>query len=343
MDETLAEVAKLLYGDGAYEMVSKLTQAEEKRNRTQARVGLATNVIGIGAGAAATPAAFKSVGEARNRVRESKGQIPKIKKPSAFKSKMGSLKAVKAGREFMEKPKVGLGLAAGGAALQVGNLAGDFVANRVLARSAKKEKVGKGYISKMEPGGADLHVESPKSKARKYALARVNETPQMNEIKVQVARKKDAAKNKLSQGIGKSGDVVWEGEFSKVDSDKRQVFGWASIIEKDGQPVHDLQGDIIESEEIEKSAYDYVIKSRKGGDMHRREADDTPVHASDMIESFVVTPEKISKMGLPEGSLPTGWWGGFKVNDDDAWNLVKSGKRTAFSIHGRGQRTPMED
>jgi hypothetical protein len=147
--------------------------------------------------------------------------------------------------------------------------------------------------------------------------------------------------------VAKAGydDVTWTGMISKVDEDKRQVFGWASVSRINGQDVIDLQGDVVPIEEIEKSAYKYVIESRKGGDMHRRvkKFDDgtVPHHTADMIESFVVTPEKLSKMGLPDDALPHGWWVGYKVNDDEQWQLVKSGARAGFSIHGSGTRTPM--
>lgn len=302
-DETFREVANLLFGDDQNELVSKISAEQKKRERTQARVGLASNIVGIGAGVAGTREAMK---EPRLR-----GKVGSVHKPEAIRITRGGKYA-----------------AGGLLGLQIGNLAGDAVANRVLARSAKDPKK---KVSKMNPVGSDL---SSPGALKRGALKRINETPQINATKVAVGRK---AKDKL----GKS--VTWEGEISKVDEDKRQVFGWASIVEVNGEPVADLQGDIIGLEEIEKSAYDYVIKSRKGGDMHRRNHDDTPVHSSDMIESFLVTPEKIAKMGLPEGSLPIGWWVGYQVNDDDAWNLVKSGKRTAFSIHGRGHRTPVED
>jgi hypothetical protein len=56
-----------------------------------------------------------------------------------------------------------------------------------------------------------------------------------------------------------------------------------------------------------------------------------------MIESFVMTPEKIEKMGMPD-STPVGWWVGYKIHDEDAWQKVKKGEVTGFSIHGRGKR-----
>lgn len=134
--------------------------------------------------------------------------------------------------------------------------------------------------------------------------------------------------------------VTWSGEFSKMDSDKRQVFGWASVVEIDGKPIVDRQGDWIAPDDIEKAAYEYVLKSRKGGHQHRRDGDQ-PFHAADMIESFVVTPEKIEKMGLPKDT-PVGWWVGYKVHDDEAWSKVKKGEITGFSIHGKGKRVPVD-
>ena len=150
-------------------------------------------------------------------------------------------------------------------------------------------------------------------------------------------RYKLAQKKKKAVSKSFEDNIVWEGQFSKVDEDKRQVFGWCSITKVDGQPVVDRQGDYIPLDEVEKSAYDYVVKSRKGGDMHKREGE-LPLHASDMIESFVVTPDKLEQMGLEKDALPHGWWIGFKVNNDNLWEEVKKGDKLHFSIHGRGKR-----
>lgn len=154
---------------------------------------------------------------------------------------------------------------------------------------------------------------------------------------VHAARRKDA-----EDGIAKAdqSDYEFSGEISKVNEDKKQVFGWCSLSSVDGRPVVDLQNDYISIDEIEKSAYDYVKNSRKGGDMHAR-VGDAPLHVADMIESVIVTPDKLRRMGVPEESISkvnTGWWVGFQVNDDDVWAKVKSGERSGFSIHGKGQR-----
>lgn len=136
-------------------------------------------------------------------------------------------------------------------------------------------------------------------------------------------------------------DVTWSGEFAKADDEKRQVFGWASVVAIDGQPVIDRQGDWITPDEIEKAAYKYVTDSRKGGHQHKRTDDDQPFHASNMIESIVFTPEKIAKMGLPD-DFPVGWWVGYQVHDEETWSKVKKGEVTGFSIHGRGKRRSVE-
>ena len=143
--------------------------------------------------------------------------------------------------------------------------------------------------------------------------------------------------SRLSKADDEFGVTV---DFAKFDDDQHTVFGWASIINKDGEEVVDRQGDIIEPDEMAKAAYDYVLVSRKGGHQHQRTLDDKPLHVSDMIESMVFTPEKIEKMGLPP-TTPVGWWMGFKVNDDEVWKAVKSGEITGMSVHGKGKRTPV--
>lgn len=158
-------------------------------------------------------------------------------------------------------------------------------------------------------------------------------------------RRRSGGGSQYEDYVGKADDsVVFKGIFTEVDEEQRTAFGWASVTELAGQPVVDRQGDYITTEDIEKAAYDYVHKSRVGGDMHRRTQSaigDSAHKVSDMIESVVFTDEKISKMGLPN-DFPRGWWVGFKIHDDETWNLVKSGERTGFSIHGKGIRKDLE-
>jgi hypothetical protein len=212
------------------------------------------------------------------------------------------------------------------------------------------EKKEKAAIALKKIPGAKWVAENPKRAAAGAALGWVGLHGVELAADVVANRALVRERQQLKQKINKSDDVqdvTWTAEISKVDEEKRQVFGWCSLSKVNGEPVVDRQNDFVPLDEIEKSAYKYVLESRKGGDMHKRQmkkglmgVEDEPVHTADLIESFVVTPEKLKQMGLEEDALPHGWWVGFKVNDEDQWQMVKSGKRTGFSIHGSGKRTP---
>lgn len=46
----------------------------------------------------------------------------------------------------------------------------------------------------------------------------------------------------------------------------------------------------------------------------------------------------MAAMGIPEGTLPVGWWIGFQVTDADVWEKVKDGTYSMFSIEGKAER-----
>lgn len=149
---------------------------------------------------------------------------------------------------------------------------------------------------------------------------------------------------KFSDLIQKSGtkadSEVIKGRFKimKSDDDKMLAFGWASVsMRVDGELIEDWQKDIVEPEELENAAYEYVLLYREGGEMHERGG--TAV----LIESMVFTEEKMLAMGIPAGTLPVGWWIGFKVTDPDVWEKVKDGTYPMFSIEGEAERVEVED
>lgn len=119
----------------------------------------------------------------------------------------------------------------------------------------------------------------------------------------------------------------------KMDQEKRQVFGWASVsVRVDGQVVEDLQSDIIEMEELERAVYHYVAEFGTAGEMHRRS------DVGKLIESVVFTREKADAMGIPSEIVPEGWWVGYQIHDQSVWDLVKKGVYTMFSIEGSAKR-----
>ena len=146
---------------------------------------------------------------------------------------------------------------------------------------------------------------------------------------------------KFSELIEKSiSDNVIKGRFKimKSDDEKMLAFGWANVsMRVDRELIEDWQGDIIEPEELESAAYEYVRLYGDGGEMHERGG------VAVLIESVVFTGEKMQVMGIPVGTLPVGWWIGFKVLDEDVWKKVKDGTYPMFSIEGEAERVEVEE
>ena len=146
---------------------------------------------------------------------------------------------------------------------------------------------------------------------------------------------------KFSELIEKSiSDNVIKGRFKimKSDDEKMLAYGWANVsMRVDGELIEDWQGDIIEPEELESAAYESVRLYGDGGEMHERGG------VAVLIESVVFTEEKMQVMGIPVGTLPVGWWIGFKVLDEDVWKKVKDGTYPMFSIEGEAERVEVEE
>lgn len=124
----------------------------------------------------------------------------------------------------------------------------------------------------------------------------------------------------------------------KADEDKRLVFGWALVSAlKDGTKIVDHQGDIVDQDELEEGAYEYVLNFRDSGEEHMPDLR----KKARLVESVVFTEEKLQAMGIPFGTIPIGWWIGFYVDDDEAWEKIKNGTYRMFSIEGRAVREPV--
>ena len=159
-----------------------------------------------------------------------------------------------------------------------------------------------------------------------------------------------AVKNAGYKKDGESGK--WKLEKSdvvnivKVDETKQLVFGFFNINKVGDELVFDSQQDAIPTEELEKAAYNYVLDARVQGDRHVRKG------VGRLVESIVLTYEKqeaIKKCLEAQGIIAEinlgceGWFGGFKVDDEDVWQSILKGDYPAFSIGGSGKRLPVED
>lgn len=121
--------------------------------------------------------------------------------------------------------------------------------------------------------------------------------------------------------------------ITKVDAEQQMVFGWANVaIRADGEQIEDSQGDMIDPGDLEQAAYHFVLDCRDAGVMHKGKA------VGALVESFMVTPEKLDAMGLAKSALPGGWWVGFHIPDAGIFAKVKDGTYTMFSIQGLAMR-----
>lgn len=137
-------------------------------------------------------------------------------------------------------------------------------------------------------------------------------------------------------------DIVFEGSICKADPDKGRVYGWAYVISKDGEPSADHSGDMIDTPEARASfeeAFTKYVLDHRTGDLDHRE-----FNVSRLIEAVYLDKEKMLAMGVT-GDVE-GAWVGYEIDrsteaGQQAWELVKSGERLAFSIVGSGVKEPM--
>lgn len=122
-------------------------------------------------------------------------------------------------------------------------------------------------------------------------------------------------------------------KVAKVKEDEGLVSGWASIaVQSDGSLPLDWQDDIIMPETLEKAAVNFMMDYRGSGVMHEGEVKGI------VVESIVFTKAKQAAIGIPEGTVPEGWFITVKVLDKSVFELVKSGIFRMFSIQGNAKR-----
>lgn len=122
--------------------------------------------------------------------------------------------------------------------------------------------------------------------------------------------------------------------FQKMDRTGRYVSGWASVASVDGAVIEDYQGDIISIDELRKAAHQFVCDARVAKAMHVG----NPV--GEVVESVIVDDDFANALGITDGKR--GWWIGMQIHDPAVQEGVRKGKYRAFSIGGRGRRTPTE-
>lgn len=123
----------------------------------------------------------------------------------------------------------------------------------------------------------------------------------------------------------------------KIDAEQRVVFG--IVLEPCTASVctPDSQGDIVTSDEIEKAAHGFMVGLQRG----EAHLDVDHEHRADasVVESMLV-PADFQEGDPPQLVRKGTWYIGVKIHDDELWQSVKDGRRTAFSIGGVAERHP---
>lgn len=135
-------------------------------------------------------------------------------------------------------------------------------------------------------------------------------------------------------GVFMKKDACVQGQVLKADEEARLVWGWASIISRDGEPIVDTQGDMISAEELSKAATEFMMDARVAKAMHEGG------QVGEVVHSFPLTKEVADAFGIKTNI--EGWIIAMKIHDDDVWSRVKSGELQAFSIGGEALREEVE-
>lgn len=118
---------------------------------------------------------------------------------------------------------------------------------------------------------------------------------------------------------------------------KREVYGFLSVAKSAaGEVVVDSYGSYVTVEDLDTVAHRYLVEARGVGEQH------TFIGVGEVIESAVLTREKQKAMpplGIPEGHVHEGWWVGYRVTSDEAWDKVVRGELLGLSIGGYSANT----
>lgn len=123
---------------------------------------------------------------------------------------------------------------------------------------------------------------------------------------------------------------------AKTSEDKQLVSGWASVsVNADGSLPLDWQDDTIPPCVLEKAAINFMCEYQESGVGHQGDAVGT------VVESIVFTKEKQEAIGIPEGTIPEGWFITVKIHDSEVFAKVKDGTYQMFSIQGLCKRVEL--
>jgi cation transport regulator ChaB len=142
--------------------------------------------------------------------------------------------------------------------------------------------------------------------------------------------------------VAEMGRFDGECQIIHANEEQRVVYGWARVARTaDGKWVlsSDNAGEakVWQSvEDLERASHLYLMDARGATDAH------IVADVAVPVASLVFTKAIQAALGIPEQTVPEGWFVGLKVTSDEVWAKVKDGTYRAFSIGGESERVPAE-
>lgn len=133
--------------------------------------------------------------------------------------------------------------------------------------------------------------------------------------------------------------IIFKGELSPVDIEKRCCGGFAYVCKKGDKVVVDHCGDTWDIAEVEKTAHQFVKDCRVGGESHITKG------GAELVESMIFSRAVQDTLGIDikkDGESIEGWFVVFSITDDALLEKVKKGILPMFSIGGMGKREVIE-
>lgn len=122
-------------------------------------------------------------------------------------------------------------------------------------------------------------------------------------------------------------------DVTKSREDLGLVSGWANVsVNANGSLPMDWQDDVIPIEVLERTAIEFMKDFRKSGVEHKG------ISQGVVVESMVFTKDKQQAIGIPDGTVPEGWFITVHVTNPDVFKAVKEGKYRMFSIQGKAKK-----
>lgn len=203
-------------------------------------------------------------------------------------------------------------------------------------------------ISEMELLGELTGMPKEYCNSTVYLCTKYEGTPTADGIEMQDARFVELSelieannlflpfKASLSLLQQKNMSVTATFKVAKSNDSEGLVSGWANVaVNADGTIPLDWQDDVISPTTLEKAAVNFMMEYRGSGVMHEGNSKGI------VVESIVFTKEKQAVIGIPEGTIPEGWFITVKILDQEVFELVKDGTFKMFSIQGHAKRVEL--